>query len=243
MSNYIDLHTHLLPGLDDGSADFEETKKIIKAAADAGFETLVATPHRIQGIYDASNQSIDREIQRLRVDWDGKAPCTILSGVEYYLDDRFATDLEKGLLFPLGNSKTLLVELPMMNMPPYAADYAFRMQLKGWTPLLAHPERYNDIVAKPKKAGELVRMGYLLQINLGSIAGMYGRRVAKTAKRLLDNDLVTVVASDIHSQKYCERIFGEGIERLEKIAGGRGLQRYLSTEPARLLSLDQKRAN
>ena len=237
MPDFIDIHTHLLPGLDDGSGNREETTKIIKAAVAAGFKTIVATPHRIHGVYDASNEEILEEVRRLADAMDDNTQCKLLSGVEYYLDDRFAVDLEKGQLFPLGNSKTVLVELPMMTLPPYAADYAFKMQLKGWKPLLAHPERYNSIVAKPKKAKELVRMGYSLQVNLGSFSGMYGRRVAKTAKYLVDNDLVSVVASDVHSSRYCDRIFNDGIAKLNKIAGPEGVERYLSLEPARLLAL------
>lgn len=237
MGGYIDLHTHVLAGVDDGSENVEESRRMVDAARDAGFTTIVATPHRIADVYDATDEQIDRGLAELRNSLGDTPDLALVAGAEYYLDDRFMELLDRGALRTLGDSRTVLVELPMMRLPPYAADYAFRMRLKGYLPLLAHPERYNDLVRRPKRAAELVRMGYALQVNLGSLAGIYGSRVRKTAQVLVEKGWVEAVASDIHSADRADAIYRDGPKALRKVAGDAGLERLLREQPARLLAL------
>jgi protein-tyrosine phosphatase len=234
MSGFIDLHTHMLPGLDDGAAEESEAEAILAAASQAGFSTVVATPHRIERVYDADDRRIDESVEHLSAR-AAKLDIELLSGAEYYLDDRFLTRLEAGPLFCLGKSNTVLVELPMMTLPSFFGEYAFRIRLKGYVPLLAHPERYRDIAAKPKQAEQLVEKGFLLQVNLGSFAGLYGRTVRKTARFLVEQGLAVAAASDIHSPGYAERIYGDGIAALRRVIGDGGIAALLSDGPKRLL--------
>lgn len=238
MPDYIDLHAHILPGLDDGADDIDESVMILQAAQDAGFGTIACTPHKIETIYDPDRKQIESALDELCSRIPAGSTCTLVAGAEYYLDDRFFTLLENNSLITIGGSKVLLVELPMMHLPPFADQYAFKIRLKGYVPLLAHPERYNDIIARPKRAAELVNMGFKLQANLGSFSGIYGRRIAKTAKNLAGHGLLSVVASDIHSMKYATDIYDKGIGVLRKVVGDSGVKELLITEPARLLDSD-----
>jgi len=232
---YIDIHTHILPGIDDGAKTLEESLEIIGGAKKAGFSTMVATPHKIETVYDPTDKIIRDSMAALNEHEQRWDKLKIISGVEYYMDDRFFHLLERGSLICLGDSKTVLVELPMMHMPPFAIEYPFKIRLKGYTPLLAHPERYNYIISKPKAARDLVEKGFLLQANLGSFAGIYGRRVAKTARRLLKDGLYTVAASDIHSAKNIRGIYQDGLARLKKAAGERLALDLLYHGPLKLL--------
>ena len=237
MENLIDLHAHILPGIDDGAQTIDEALKIARAARKAGFCAIAATPHRLEGVYDVSEETVIDAFEKLQnaIKKEG-VDITLYRGAEYYLDDRFLPLLEQGKMVGLGGSKTLLCELPMMRIPPYFADFAFRMRLKGYTPLLAHPERYNDIVRKPKRARELVEKGFLLQVNLGSFSGLYGRTVRKTARFLIEDGLVTVAASDVHAPKYTEKIYDQGMNDLVKFVGEQAFKELSILGPQRLLN-------
>ena len=236
MSGLIDLHTHILPGLDDGAASLEEGGQILQAAVQAGFSRVMATPHRILDLYNATDDQIDQGIEALARLAGESAGVTLGAGAEYYLDERFLEMLQNGRLRTLGDSSTVLVELPMMHIPPFSADFAFKMRLKGYTPLLAHPERYNDLIQKPKLGQVLVRMGYALQLNLGSFSGMYGSQVKKAARYLVDKELATVVASDIHAPRHIASIYEAGLAALRKLVGDAGVDRLMRQEPERLLA-------
>ena len=234
MSGYIDLHTHLLPGIDDGAETTQDAQVIVDAAKEAGFTTLALTPHHMSGVYESEDEALTEALAGLEI---GEGATTVF-GREYYLDEHFMAMIEQGALHTIGESNALLVELPMMKIPSFAADCAFRLRLRGYVPLLAHPERYREVISKPARAEELRDKGFLLQVNIGSLVGVYGRKVRKTAETLFKKGLVAVVASDIHRGKHAGSIYKDGIEALTDLVGKKGRERYLSEHPRRLLASD-----
>jgi len=232
----IDLHCHILEGLDDAPNNEREIIDICKAAFDAGFSTLTATPHVMSGVYDNAPDHVNEAGRKLEQAVRESVPeLTIRTGAEYYLDDAFLSTLRQGEVMSLGGSDHVLVELPMIRLPEAAGEFAFRIRLKGYKPILAHPERYADIAKDPPRAHDLVEMGYLLQINLGSIAGMYGRHARRAAVYMLQNDLVFCCASDIHSIRHAPDIFEDGLVQLRDSLSPEAFETLLAINPSKAL--------
>ena len=239
MGDFIDLHTHAMFGFDDGAASGEETLEMLRLAGQAGFGTVLATPHVMVGVYEHDREVLEEAIAGLAPDLAAlPSPVRLLPGAEYYLDEHFAEIFEQGEACRLGSGNHVLVELPMLRIPPLAREFAFRLRIKGLVPVLAHPERYADVAKKPERAVELREAGYLIQLNLGSLAGMYGRGPRKAAEWLLKKDQVDLLASDAHTPKQAEQAYGEGLAALRKAVGEEGVQRLLVANPGTVLSAE-----
>ena len=231
-SDYIDIHTHVLPKFDDGAGNAGESLEILLQAWQAGFRTVAATPHMMAGVYEHDRVAVEDAIARLEPNMEKQVPgLKLVPGTEYYLDEHFYDWVAQGRLYPLGGGTHVLVELPMLKLPPMARDFAFRMQIKGYTPILAHPERYGDIMRKPQLIEPLVHAGYRIQINLGSLCDFYGRKVRKAALWLLKHDWVDFVGSDSHTPKQAAQVYVDGMEVLANCVGEAGMQRLLVDNP------------
>ena len=243
MTGLIDVHAHILPGFDDGSKDLEETLRILELAARSGFSRVVCTPHVISGVYVHDEPEIRRETARLQEDVRARGlDVELHAGAENFLDDTFFELLEEGrpVTYRAGG-KDLLVETPFLRIPNYMEEITFRMMVKQYRPILAHPERYQDFIRKPKRIRELVEAGYRIQVNLGSFAELYWREVRKTAEKLLSLGVVHFAGSDVHSLAHAEIIYGEALDRFRAAAGDEVFQRILVDNPATLLAPPQPR--
>lgn len=240
MREFIDIHSHALPGFDDGATKDEETIAIARHAYEAGFNMICVTPHMMIGVYEHDRASQEEAIAALAGPLAEAVPAMrLVPGTEYYLDDNFYSLLENNELLPLHRGNHVLVELPLLRLPPMARDWPFRLRVKGWVPILAHPERYGDIGRKVKRIVELKDAGYLVQINLGSLIGLYGREARKAAEWMLKHEIVDFAASDAHTPGHAERIYGEGMETLRKLVGERRLEELLIHNPREALGLDE----
>jgi len=239
MQGYIDIHTHILPGFDDGSKSEEESLAIIEHMKGKGFSHVVCTPHLISGMYNHSMEKIEQGTRRLSDAVRARGlEVDLYWAAENYLDDAFFDLLETGKAITYGTgNKHILVEMPFLKIPDYLEELTFRMMLKRFKPIVAHPERYSDIVKRPKRIRDLVNVGYQVQINLGSLGDLYGRSVRRTAEKLLGMGVVDYVASDIHSAGHLEPVFEDGLNRLFKVAGQSEAVRILTENPARMLGL------
>ncbi|NPV70678.1 MAG: hypothetical protein HPY55_08555 [Firmicutes bacterium] len=172
-----------------------------RAAAIAGFKAIVATPHVMAGVFDGTPTSITEAVSTLQARCDESgAEIVLLPGSEVYLDERTPSLLKGGDLVPVGRSgKYLLIELPQHDMPHYTRELLFRISLAGYTPILAHPERNAALRDNQAIANELADAGALLQLNAGSLLGVYGRRVKQAAERWLAGGLYSAIGSDWHS--------------------------------------------
>ncbi|NLH49822.1 MAG: hypothetical protein GX444_14670 [Myxococcales bacterium] len=236
MGGYIDMHTHLLPGFDDGAKEAAESLEILFQARQAGFDGIAVTPHVMVGVYEPTRAAVDEAIRLLLERTRLEMPGLVLHpGAEYYLDDHFYQRLEAGRIDPLAGGTHVLVELPLLKLPPLTKEFAFRIRIKGFVPILAHPERYADVGREPRLAEMLTHAGYRLQINLGSLTGMYGRKARKAAEWMLKHELVDFVGSDAHTPKQAMEAFGAGLEELRELVGEAELDRLLIANPAEAL--------
>lgn len=196
----IDIHTHILPGFDDGPGTLEESLEMAASFVAAGFTAVVATPHVIPGVYDNGREAILEGVAALQKELDAeKIPLKVYPGSECHVRPDLPQDLADGKLVTLGDSgRYLLVELPAQEFPPYAGEVLFRLLLNGVTPVLAHPERSAFFSGSPRSLAELVGKGVLVQVTAGSLAGLFGPQVQRTARRWLREGLVHFVASDAH---------------------------------------------
>ena len=198
----IDLHTHILPGLDDGAQTLEEALGMAELAVEGGVDMLVATPHSNQmgrfenfssGALLRAYQQLERAIER-----EGIA-LNLYLGMEIFASGDMAEKIGRGMLFGLNRSRYYLVEFAFDETPEEVEGYLRQILSTGGVPLLAHPERYFCVQDYPGLVYEWLQMGCTAQVNKGSVFGRFGRRAARTAETLLHSRLATCVASDAHS--------------------------------------------
>jgi len=239
LSGAIDLHAHILPGKDDGAENAEEVAGILRAARSSGYLLVAATPHVMAEGVLKERVDILQALEELKSDPAlGDLAPMLVPGAEYYMDEAFFSALERGDLLPLGGvgRRHVLVEVSMMGMPNFMPDAAFKMRVKGWTPVLAHPERYMEVTERPERMSELKEMGYLLQGNLSSLAGAHGRHVRRALEAGLKQGLIDYLASDAHSPRGGERAYNEGIDYARGIVGDKELRRLLIEFPSGILA-------
>lgn len=204
----VDMHSHLLPGIDDGSPDVQTSLMLIKGLQELGMHTFFATPHIYTEIYPNTPDTILPAYQKLRAalaEDPDTSGIQLNAAAEYMIDDVFAsryTD-HKPLTLP-GNQ--VLIEMSYQYGRQDLFDHIFQMELKGYKPILAHPERYKYYHQTPKIFEEIKDRGCALQVNLLSLSGYYGSQVKKTAYYLVKEGMVDYIGTDIHHAKHLEVI-------------------------------------
>lgn len=198
-----DLHSHLLPGLDDGCNDITESINLLKIAQEQGITDLVLTPHYMEETkYTSNNQEKNKRFEELKKEAQ-KENITIrlYLGNEVYMTEHFKELLEKKEITTINNSKYLLFEFPMGNMFYNSKEILYDLIVAGYVPILAHPERYRIFQRHPDHIDEYLRMGVLLQGNYKSLYGKYGKDAKKTLTYFLKNNKITFLASDCHHEQ------------------------------------------
>lgn len=222
----IDLHSHILPGLDDGAETMAETLHIVRHLHAAGFHTLVATPHVMEGreylspaqIIEATEQ-VQQQVNKAGIQ------VKILAGAENYIFPDLAGAVSEGKLLTLGNSgKYFLVELPLLEIPRYTDQVFFDLQKMGISPVLAHPERYSVLAAEPERLLDWARKGVLFQLDLRSINGKYGRGARRLAKVILRSNLAHFIGTDVHRAAKSMSEYKLALRKLNTIIGEHNLQ-------------------
>lgn len=198
----IDIHTHILPGVDDGARDMYDTLEMLRMSAECGVEKIVATPHcNIPGVF--RNYFAPEYVECLThlrnvVKREG-IPIEVLPGMEAFATDDLPELIVQGKVMPLNQSRYILMEFDFAEEADFADDVLRRVREVGAKPVIAHPERYGFVQEHPEIVLDWRRKGYLIQINKGSFLGRFGRMAERTAYMLLEHNLVSVVASDAHS--------------------------------------------
>ncbi|WP_243454325.1 tyrosine-protein phosphatase [Desulfosporosinus fructosivorans] len=215
------MHSHILPGLDDGAKDMAETLEMVRQLQESGFKTIFATPHVLEGrdyLHPAEILTVTEQV-RQRVAEAG-IKIEILPGAENYIFPDMAKWFSAGKLLTLGNTgKYLLVELPMREIPHYTDQVFFELQVKGLTPILAHPERNLGLNDEPKRLLEWAKRGILFQMNVRSLSGYYGPRPKMLAELMLSNGLIHLIGSDAHRVSRSESIYTEALQGVKEISG------------------------
>lgn len=234
----IDLHAHILPGLDDGARDMEDALELAEMALEGGVDTLVATPHSNQeGRYENYNTPLLKAVYRKLQDElrKEKLPLKLLLGMEIFASEDLQEKITGGVLMGLDQTDCYLVEFPFDCNPDWIGTCLEKVLDIGKTPLIAHPERYACVQDYPAMVYDWLRMGCLSQVNKGSLFGRFGRRAYQAAQVLLDYQLVTCVASDAH-RPYMRTTYMADIRAcLEERYGGNMAYRLLEKNPKAIL--------
>ncbi|KGO93382.1 tyrosine-protein phosphatase [Flavobacterium subsaxonicum] len=201
---YIDIHSHLLPGIDDGSKDENNTLTLINSLKEYGFSQFITTPHVLTGVWNNTRAGITgkEEATKLFLNQQGLT-MPFKAAAEYLMDDTFLNLLKTEPLLTLKDNY-VLIEMSYLNPPAQLYDIIFNLQIEGYKPVLAHPERYLFYHFKHEEYGKLKRAGCFFQLNLLSVTGYYGKGVLDTAKKLLDEGMIDFTGSDTHHERHTE---------------------------------------
>lgn len=197
----IDLHCHILPGLDDGAKDIKESLRMCSMAAEDGIQTIVATPHTMDGVYVNTTKDIKEAVQDLNnLLVKEKIPLEILPGADVHVNIDLLELLKEGKACTINNNhRYLLLELPHQSVPPNIKDLIFDLNIQGIIPILTHPERNIVLQNDLDRLYEFVLQGALIQITAHSLRGEFGPVAEKCCRELLKYNLVHVIATDAHS--------------------------------------------
>jgi protein-tyrosine phosphatase len=198
--NLIDLHSHLLPGIDDGSKDLAMSLAMARVAASDGISTMACTPHILPGVYNNSGPAIRKAVARLAESIaEAGIPISLVTGADVHIAPDLNVQLRDGRALTLNNSRYLLLEPPHHVLPPRLEDLIFGLQAAGYIPILTHPERLSWVEGHYDLIGRLVSTSVLMQITAGSVMGRFGRRPCYWAERMLDEGLCHLLATDAHN--------------------------------------------
>jgi protein-tyrosine phosphatase len=223
----IDLHSHILPGLDDGSRTVEDARGLARRAAEDGVTAIAATPH-VRSDYPTRAEEMERGVSRLREDFLAEGiDVEVLPGGEIDLGMLASLDDDGLRRFTLAQSgRYLLLEFPYTGWPAGLEETVYGLGLRGLLPILAHPERNREVQSKPERLAEAVRMGALVQLTAASLDGRIGRSSQTAANKLLELGLAHVLASDAHTPEIREAGLAAAAETLQDD----DLARFLTVE-------------
>lgn len=213
LSDVPDIHNHILPGLDDGAENMEASLKIIKKFKDLGMKKFIATPHIMNDYYPNSSLTIQNALTGLRkaLQKEGMNDVQIEAAAEYMMDQAFLELLEKEDLLCLYENK-VLVEMSYFQPPINLTAILFKLQTRGYCPVLAHPERYAFFHSKSlNKYQDLKSRGCFFQLNILSVTGHYGTNIKEAAFSLLDQGMIDFVGTDTHQVRHLEKLLGSKI--------------------------------
>ena len=201
----VDIHSHLLPGLDDGVSSFEESLEIILKFEEAGYQKLVTTPHIMSDFYKNTPDIINGKLQELKSFIESQTSMIVEAAAEYYLDESFMDLLSEGNDNILKiDGKYVLFETAFISEPLHLKEAIFKIQSIGLKPILAHPERYRYFLNDWKLVCDIYDRGTCFQLNINSIQGYYSKSVQKLAMKLIRNEMVNFVGSDCHNIAHFE---------------------------------------
>ncbi|MEX0883092.1 MAG: CpsB/CapC family capsule biosynthesis tyrosine phosphatase [Cyclobacteriaceae bacterium] len=221
---HADMHSHLIPGIDDGAQTMEESLLLVGRLKGYGLKKLITTPHIMSEFFKNTPEIIQEGLQALREAVKAQdLDIEIEAAAEYYLDEIFFEKVEKAEpLLSFGENKMVLVETGFMSKPHILLEAFFRMEMAGYQPVFAHPERYMYLHQDSHLLEALAERNILFQMNLLSLTGYYSKMVKKFAEKLIDLDLVKLVGTDCHNPRY--------LDALEKLPHEKYYQKLMSRD-------------
>jgi tyrosine-protein phosphatase YwqE len=193
-----DIHSHFIPGIDDGSPDLETSVKLVKKMQELGFKKIITTPHVMHDFYRNTPEIILSGLEDLKKEFKAQSiEVDISAAAEYYVDYYFESKLNEGEDFLTFGNKHILIETSFVSEPPNFSESIFKLQLKGYDVILAHPERYGFMSINDLK--KYKSRSVKLQLNLLSLLGYYGGECKLKAEKLIENNMVDFVGTDCHN--------------------------------------------
>ncbi|MGO9483937.1 MAG: tyrosine-protein phosphatase [Rhodomicrobium sp.] len=233
----FDLHSHLLPGIDDGAPDLETSLAMARAFVEQGVECVACTPHILPGLYYNTGPQIRQAVAELqsRLEEAG-IPLKLVSGADNHIVPDFVDGLKRGHLLTLADSAYVLAEPPHHVAPARLEELFFNILLAGYVPVLTHPERLSWIENKYDVVQRLAAHGVWMQITSGSLTGRFGRRPRYWAERMLEEGIVQILATDAHNMGPRPPDLLEGRKRAEQLVGPAEALHLVTTRPQGVLT-------
>lgn len=231
----IDFHSHILPNIDDGSTSIGETINLIEEASKVGFTGIISTSHYIQGYYEFDcyerNQLLDIVQNKIQSD-----NLELYLGSEIYFSSEIIDLIKDKKASTINNTRYLLFELPMNTKPLFVKELVYELIQNGYRPIIAHPERYSYVQDEINYVRELANLGTLFQANYGSVLGMYGNDAKKTLKKLLKDDLISFLGSDVHRTGQIYPKIPKALKKINKIVSTEKLEKLTTLNAQKVLN-------
>ncbi|WP_277680162.1 tyrosine-protein phosphatase [Gracilibacillus dipsosauri] len=244
----IDIHSHILPELDDGPNTLASSIAMAQRALKEGIHTIIATPHHLDGHFINQGKKIEQAVEQLNdLLQEENVPLKVLTGQESRINGDMIERLRREEIIPLNNSKYVYVELPSNHIPNYTSQVLFDMQVLGYKPIIVHPERNISLTENPDQLYRLVKNGALTQITAASLVGKLGKKIQRFSIDLIDHNLTHFIASDAHNTNsrgfhldeayhYMNKVFGSSMvfqfkENVEKVVEN---QSVIGDQPIRI---------
>lgn len=233
----IDFHSHIIPNIDDGSTSMKDTINMINEARQAGFTEIISTSHYIQKYYDLDCFEREKilDIIKKKVSEKKEINIKLYLGSEIYFTPEIIELVKNKKASTINNTRYLLFELPMNTKPLFVKEMVYELMQNGYIPIIAHPERYSYVQENIRYIEELAGMGVLFQSNYGSIIGMYGNSAKKTLKKLLKNNLISFLGSDVHRTGQIYPKIPKALKKLRKILSVEELEKLTTLNAQKVL--------
>ena len=232
----IDFHSHILPGIDDGSRSIEQTIRMLKEAKEAGFTKIISTSHYIEGYYESDEAERTELLNEVQKNISG---IELYLGNEIYITNNMINLIQNKKASTINNSKYVLFEFPLSAKSMNDKEVVYRLIENGFVPVIAHPERYSYVQDNPEYIEELAEMGALFQANYGSIIGMYGKKAEKTLKKLLKNDLIRFFGTDSHRIDQVYTKMPKILKKLHKVLSDEEIEEFTVINPQKVLNNEE----
>lgn len=232
----IDLHCHILPGVDDGSPDLEQSHAMARMAVEEGVTVQACTPHMFPGVYNNRGDDVRRRVAALQVALnDSGVPLKLVTGADVHITPDLVSKLKSGEALSLNDTRYVLIETPHHVLPPRVEDYFFNLLSAGFVPILTHPERMSWIDRNFDVVQRLVRAGALMQLTAGALTGGFGKRPKYWSERMLDERMIHIVATDAHDTKRRPPRLQEAIRALVERVGAEETRNLVLERPRSIL--------
>jgi protein-tyrosine phosphatase len=233
----IDLHCHLLPGIDDGAGDLEQSLEMARMSVADGVTVIACTPHIFPGVYDNSGPDICRRIDRLQSELDAaQIAVRLVSGGDVHIAPDLVSKLKSGAALSLNSGRYVLVEPPHHILPPNVEGLFFNLLSAGYVPIVTHPERMSWIDHDYDRLIRLVRSGAWMQITAGALLGKFGSRAKIWSERMLREGMVHIIASDAHDTVRRPPLMGQAFRALLPLVGEEEAINIVQLRPEAILN-------
>ena len=237
----IDIHTHVIPNVDDGSQGVKETFTILKEAEEVGFTEIITTSHYIQDYYDIKATEREELIEAIQTKLNkDNVKIRLYNGAEVFIFDKMTQYIKEGIIPTLADSRYVLFEIPMQSKTKaiYMDDQIMKLTGNNYVPIIAHPERYQIVQEDPNLALEWIKKGALLQANYGSILGLMGEKSKSTVIKLFNANAIHFLGTDTHRIGGYKKV-ENAVNRLEKLIGKEKLEELSYTNPKKIIDNEE----
>ncbi len=234
----IDLHSHILPGLDDGARDWDQALASAYLAVEDGIEGIVCTPHWIKNKCENTRAEIIGALERLKKELNNQSiPLAVYSGAELHVYEEMVSEIRKGELLTINDTgRYVLLELPVASVPPFLEDIFDKLAAEGIVPIIAHPERNLVFLRSPERLFKLIEAGAFSQVTASSLVGHFGEKVRLFSVFILEHGMAHILATDCHGPQMRSPNLSEARKIAEAIVGKEKARMMVSDNPQKVIS-------